>query len=325
MIKRTLVIIICLLAFLVGFCYWCGLKSARGEEKIFVINKGEPVISIATRLEREEIIKNRWVFLIYLKLIGKESNIQAGSFRLSGNDVLPVVVRKLQKGRLDFWLTVLEGWRREEIAQEVQTKANLDQNEFLEKTKNKEGYLFPDSYLVPMGVSIDRIIAILEENFQDKWQLIEENILKTGLTQEQVVILASLVEREVKLVEDKQIVAGILIKRWRADWLLQIDAAVQYAKASLNCKVRSGQTGKDSCNWWPKVTKVDLEINSSYNTYRNKGLPPAPICNPSISSLKAVVNYKPTSYWFYLSDKLGKTHFAENLEEHQSNIRRYLR
>lgn len=319
MIKKIFGVFILLVVFFLAY-YWSSLGPAgKGEEKIFVISRGESTVSIAQRLEKEGLIKNKWVFLLYLQLSGLANKIQAGSFRLSPNTSLSQIADQLKKGRLDVWLTIIEGWRREEIAERVAEKLGINKKDFLMATRGKEGYLFPDSYLIPVNANAEEVATILEKNFQKKWQELQEEVAKVELTQDQIVTLASIVEREVKFDQDRPIVAGILIKRLQAGWPLQVDATIQYVKANINCR----QLAND-CDWWPQVTKADLKIDSPYNTYLYRGLPPTPICNPSLASLKAVINYHPTDYWFYLSDLSGKIHFAKTLEEHQLNIKRYI-
>ena len=103
-------------------------------------------------------------------------------------------------------------------------------------------------------------------------------------------------------------------------WPLQADATVQYAVADVQCLISNAQ-----CNWWPQnLTRQNLQIDSPYNTYKFKGLPPGPICNPGLASIKAVIEYQKTPYWFYLSDLQGRTHYAETIEGHNANIARYL-
>jgi len=310
-----------IMVFLAGGFFWWGLQPrGEGKERIFVINRGESVSSISFRLEKAQLIKNRWVFLGYLYFKNQLSRIQAGSFRLSPQSSVPEIVAQLQQGRLDRWLTVLEGWRREEIAQELKQTFNLDPQSFLAASQGKEGYLFPDSYLIPVETKAEKVVEIMTNNFAQKWRSLAELASQRQLTQNQVVILASLVEREAKLEEDRPLVAGILIKRWRAGWPLQVDATVQFVKGKRSCQLE-----KNNCNWWPQVTRTDLRtIDSPYNTYLYSGLPPGPICNPSLSALKAVVNYQESDYWFYLSDARGKIHFARTLEEHQQNIKKYI-
>lgn len=295
------------------------LKPTGSGKKVFVINKGEALFSIADRLEREGIIRNKWFFLAYLKLIGKGSRIQAGSFLINGSDSIAQLVKELQKGRSDLKVTLIEGWRKEEIALELKKKLGISTADFLVLAKGKEGYLFPDTYLFPQEITADKLVSVMVDNFDSKWLEVENESLIRGLTKSQVAIIASLVEREVKGDREREVVAGILVKRWRANWPLQVDATVQYAKASLSCKPNQ------QCDWWPVISKRDLDLDSPYNTYKRSSLPPTPICNPSLSSLKAVANSSETEYWFYLSDREGKIHFARSLEEHDENVKKYLR
>jgi UPF0755 protein len=293
----------------VGY-YLYSLKPVGGnQEKIFVVNRGEPTRSIASRLERQGLIRNDLAFLAYLRLNEKVGKIQAGSFKLSSGDSVSEIVADLQKGRIDEWITFVEGQRREEYADLLSENFNLPEEEFLSLTRGKEGRLFPDSYLLPTDVVVPQVVKKLTDNFQQKWQTVDN---QTEMTENQVLILASLVEREAKTDQARKVVAGILYKRWQNDWPLQVDASVQYAKGNAN-------------DWWPAVTGQDLKITDSpYNTYLYKGLPPTPICNPSLSSIKAVVNYQVTDYWFYISDRSGKMHYAETIEEHNANIQKYL-
>jgi len=301
-----------------GFFVWYCFQPKGGAEKIFVINKGDSVYPIAERLEKEKIIRNKFAFLVYLKLSQKTDKIQAGSFRLSGKDSFSILTEKLSKGRLDKWVIILEGWRAEEVAEKLGEELSIDGKDFLKLAETKEGYLFPDSYLIPEGTDAEKILEILTRNFEKKWQELIKNTENLNLTKKQIVILASLVEREAKDDNDRKTVAGILLKRWESGWPLQVDATAQYIKAGKTC------LNKANCDWWPKVSSADLKIKSSFNTYLEKGLPPSPICNPSFSSLSAAVNPTESDYWYYLSDKFGKMHYGKTLAEHNENIEKYL-
>jgi UPF0755 protein len=145
-----------------------------------------------------------------------------------------------------------------------------------------------------------------------------EEINKGSLGLEKTIILASLVERETKTEEERPIVAGILLNRLGINMPLQIDATVQYAVASVSCKA------KIDCEWWPTTTIEDRQINSQYNTYKYANLPPAPIANPGLSSIKAVIYPEESNYLYYLHDKKGVIHYAETLEEHNANIKKYI-
>jgi UPF0755 protein len=188
-------------------------------------------------------------------------------------------------------------------------------------SEEEEGFLFPDTYLFPKTASAELVVNKMKQTFNKKLSnKIKSDIKGSNYTLSQMVTLASIVERETVTDEERPIVAGILFKRLEAGWPLQADAAVQYAKANAKC-----QKAKVECKWWPKLTRQDLEIDSLYNTYKYRGLPPGPIANPGLSSIKAVVYPKESPYWFYLHEGDGSIHFASNLEEHNNNIEKYLK
>ena len=289
-------------------------KKSR-ETKIFVIKRGESLNSIIDNLYRQNLIRNRLVFYLLVKKMGLEKKIQAGDFRLSPSMDAETIAKTLTKGTLDIWLTIIEGLRKEEIAQIINQNFTIPESEFLKYAK--EGYLFPDTYLIPKESTAEAIIKILTNNFYYRFNNnLRQKAAKKELSEEEVLIIASLVEKEAKYDDDRQKVASIILKRLKNDWPLQIDATIQYAL---------GYQPQEK-SWWKKyLTKEDLNIDSPYNTYKNKGLPPTPICNPGLASIEAVINADENiSYWYYLSDKTGKMHYARTLEEHNENIRKYL-
>lgn len=284
--------------------------------KIFVITPGQPLQKIIDNLEKEELIRSKIVFFLVVKQLGIEKNIQAGDFRLSQSMNAYEIANNLTHGTLDVWVTIIEGLRKEEIAEILSKKFNISQTEFIKLAK--EGYLFPDTYLIPKNADSKMIINILKNNFNNKFnQNLKKQAEKKGLTVDEVVTLASIVEKEAKHKQDKKTVASILLKRLKNDWPLQVDASIQYALGyQINEK-----------NWWKKNLSLDdLKIDSPYNTYKNKGLPPGPICNPGLDSIIAVIESDiNTPYWYYISDKNTNMHYAKTLEEHERNIEKYLR
>lgn len=296
-----------------------GLLPVNPQDKqsnIFVVDRGASLQKIIKDLYRENLIRSELVFYLYVKQKGIDRNLQAGDFRLSKSMTTPEIATALTKGSLDVWVTILEGLRKEEIAQILAEKLSVPAVEF--NNLSREGYLFPDTYLFPKQVSVESAIAIFDRNFNNKYnQELRQEAKRRGLTDLQVVTIASLVEREAKLHPDRVKVASIILKRLKNDWPLQIDATVQYAVGYQN----------STNTWWKKnLTLTDLKINSPYNTYTNQGLPPGPIGNPSLSSIKAVVEADvSTPYWYYISDTKGvNMHFARTLEEHNLNIANYL-
>jgi len=302
----------------VGFYSWwtqaiSPVSPSSQEIQLFNIPQGWGVDQIAQELEEEGLIKNKAIFKIMVLKQGISQDLQAGSFYLSPSLNLTELTQKLTHGTQDIRVLIPEGVRKEEIATRIAQAFNeagsqFNQQKFLQKTNHLEGYLFPDTYLFPKQATVEEIIKILTNNFEVKshtW------INKTALNQQQIVTLASLVEREAKYEKDRSLIAGVLMKRLREGWPLQVDASIQYFKAEKE-------------NWWPKVSPLDLEVDSSYNSYQNLGLPPTPICNPGLASLQAAAAPQESEYWFYLSDSSGQIHYARTHEEHQQNIEKYL-
>jgi len=302
-----------------GLFWWFWARqpvcSKDCPSQFFVIKKGEALGSIAQRLEDQGLVRSSLFFQLETTRLGFVRRLQAGNFRLNSGMKPSWIADNLTHGTLDIWITIVEGWRREEIAEKLaesfEEEATFDSTDFLARTKGMEGKLFPDTYLISRQASAEKVVETLISNFENK---------TSGLNiKEEDLILASLIEREVASQKDRPIVAGILLKRLENSWSLQVDATVQFAKANKECSLIR------DCRWWSKdLTSQDLKIDSSYNTYLRPGLPPGPICNPGLASIKAVLNPEKTNYWFYLSDSQGKIHYSQNLEEHKANIQKYL-
>lgn len=308
-----------MLLVVLGFFWWtqntlpAGVKN---EPQSFLITRGSGAIKIADNLEKQGILKSALAFKIYTRLTGQESKIKAGEYELSPTLNLYEIVNELVKGPKEVWVTIPEGLRREEVVEifikefGIKDQAAMDfRNQFLSLTKGKEGYLYPDTYLFPKTTSSEKVVALLLSTFSKKTASLGQ-LSTDKLSENNVVTVASLLERETVTEEEKPIVAGIILKRLENDWPLQIDASVQYAVGDTN-------------KWWPILTKEDINISSPYNTYKNRGLPPAPIASPGVSSVAAVLNAQESEYWFYIHAK-GKIYYAETLEQHNENIRKYL-
>ena len=283
--------------------------------KTFVINRGESLSSIAKKLSNEGLIRNKIVFYIATKKMGLDKKIQAGDFRLSPSMNIYQIIETLTHGTLDVWITFIEGMRKEEYAQIISKNFNIPELEFIKSAK--EGYLFPDTYLIPKEANSETIIRLLEKNFHKKFneELKQKALELKNLTPDQTVIIASLVEKEARFDQDRYLVASIILNRLKIGMKLDIDATVQYAL---------GYQPKEKTWWKRNLTREDLEIDSPYNTYKSPGLPPTAIANPGLSSIKAVIFAPKTDYFYYISDKKGKIHPAKTLEEHNQNIKRYL-
>ena len=314
--KKLLILIICLLvvppAAYSYYGYALNLVNSSDETVVaFTVESGQSVEEIAKNLESEGLIRSAALFQLYASLSNLSSKLQAGEYQVPQNLNVKEVAELLQHGTFEEKLTFIEGWRREELANEIShvkvQNSKLNADDFLRETEGLEGYLFPDTYFISTETTAEDLVKMMRENFDSKLQ--EKGAGVKGFSFEEVVIIASIVEREGAAVEDKPIVAGVLFNRLLEGMALQVDATVQYA-----------------LGYWKKnLIFEDLEIDSPFNTYKNPGLPPAPICNPGLASLEAAFNPAETEYWYYVSDSDGRMHFAKTIEQHNENVAKYVR
>jgi UPF0755 protein len=317
--KKIKILFLTIVLVLLGL-YFMSVEGSLPVDKndagstIFVINKGEGLNSIIKRLAAEDLIRNKLVFYAIALQKGIEKKVQAGDFKLSKKMSAQEVAEVITHGTLDEWVTIVEGLRKEEVAQKLAQQFTFSEISFIEQAK--EGQLFPDTYLIPKTATIDMIIQMMESNFQKKMAEARKERPFEKRSDREILILASLVEREAKFADDRRLVASIILKRAQSDWPLQLDATIQYGL---------GYQRKEK-TWWKRELSVeDLKVDNTYNTYERKGFPPAPICNPGLDSIKAAVTADPnTPYWYYVNDKKGRIHVAKTLEEHNENIRQYV-
>lgn len=283
------------------------VDKSSTEQKIFVIPKGQSTNEILNRLEEEKLIKSSLALKIYLKTSTNGGSLQAGSFRLSPSLTAARIIEELKHGTLDIWITIPEGFRSEQFVDEMVNQGlftDIPKPQLYQQFREFEGRLFPDTYLLAKDSAPRQITDRLAATFDQKTADLNPS--------QDDLILASLVEREAKHDVDRPKIAAVLKNRLNIGMALQVDATLQYAKGTPN-------------DWWPKISGTDKEIKSPYNTYKYPGLPPGPIANPGLSSIKAVLSPMKVDYLYYVSEPDGATHYAVTLEEHNDNIRKYLR
>lgn len=291
------------------------MNPADSTPQIFVIARGEGVKSIASRLASSGLIRSPTAFYLLVKLLRIDGDLEAGDFRLNPSMDAATIARELTHGTLDVWVTTLEGWRVEEIAAKLTKELDIPESEFVKVAR--EGYMFPDTYLIPRDATAGGVASLFMTTFDKKVDgKLRADAKKTGLPFDDIITLASIVEREGRTDEDRPIIAGILLKRIRADWPIQADATIQYAL---------GYQPQEKTWWKTFLTEEDKKVRSPFNTYVNTGLPPRPIANPGLASIQAVVYPRETDYWYYLHDAEGKVHYARTLAEHERNVAAYLR
>ncbi|MDO8452560.1 MAG: endolytic transglycosylase MltG [bacterium] len=325
-----LVLVICALLL---FLWWKSVLNPANpkdsSQHVFLITKGQSVAKIAANLEKEGIIKNGFAFRLYTKFTNTDKSIKAGEYKLSPNLALDKLVSTLLKGPSLLWVTVPEGLRKEEvparfikaleIKPEVQQKFAAD---FLEAAKDFEGMLFPETYLFPKDVSASKVVTTMKNTFDTKFtDQMKTDAAKAGMDINEVLTLASIIERETVTDAERPVVAGILLKRMEIGMPLQTDATLQYIVANNSCKSKS----VNDCSWWEVPLGGDRTLRSPYNTYTNQGLPPSPIASPGLVSIKAVIYPESSDYLYYIHDNDGKIRYGKTLDEHNSNVQKYLR
>lgn len=313
--KFLLFIFISLIIIAGSFALWNYATSPVNQSdtfsKTFIVSPGETAQEVGKKLETAGLIKNSLAFYIAAR-IGR-SPIQAGEYSLSPAFSMRQIIEKLDHGSADVVIKFQSGTRAEEYAKILKSNFKSYTSDWAVRLRENEGFLYPDTYSIPKNTTIDNIITILTDNFYKKAASL--GLSKNSLRLSRAVIIASLLEREGKTLQDKKMIASVIENRLVANMPLQIDAAVQYA------------IGYDEGEktWWKKgLTIDDLKVASPFNLYTNSGLPPRPIANPGFNALSAAVNPAKSDYLFYVSDKNGKLYFAKTAVEHNRNVAKYI-
>ncbi len=309
-------------------------RPAPGGPGLFVIRPGETAGSVADRLSAAGLVWSPHYFRILASLEGKDVKLQPGEYAIPANPTVRDLLELLTSGRNRVRrVTVPEGLRAEEVAATVaealgrpveEARAwlipgRLDHPVLREKPPDAslEGYLMPDTYIVGWDHGPEVVFRLMLDNLEAK--LTPEVRAKAGargLSVHSLLTLASIVEREAKVDEERPLIASVFLNRIRLGMRLEADPTVQYALALDPLSVaRFGY-------WKAELTLEDLRVDSAYNTYKYPGLPPGPICNPGFASIRAVAEAPETPYLYFVLDRDGRHHrFAATWEEHLRNVR----
>ncbi len=301
-----------------------------GKPVVVNIETGESVPAIARQLQDAGLISNPGIFRDYLQYAGLDTTLKAGEYKLSPS-MTPIEIAQAIQSPIsaDVTLTILPGWRSEEIANALPTSGfDITAEEFFTAVHTPptgysfsgclgdhslEGYLSPASYTLPRGSTLAELLQKILANFET--QLTPEllnGIAAQGLDVCQAVTLASIVQREAMVEDEMPLIASVFYNRLKNDSVLASDPTVQYA---LGYNQEQG-------TWWTNpLSKQDLQVDSPYNTYIYAGLPPGPISNPGLAALKAVAFPAQTPYYYFRAacDGSGRHVFSETFEEHVAN------
>ncbi|UCE20731.1 MAG: endolytic transglycosylase MltG [Candidatus Aminicenantes bacterium] len=297
------------------------------QKIFFVVEEGNGVQSIAQNLKEQGIIKKTWPFLLGYKIYFSSMSLKAGEYELS----LPVstkkILRILSEGKVYFHpVTIPEGLTRREIAQHLDSLGIVDEEDFLEacsrtellgsydiEAENLEGYLFPETYHFTRGTSAETIVSTLVSQFKsvftEEWR---KRAIEINMTPRKVVTLASLIEKETSIPEERELVSAVFHTRLRIRMKLDCDPTIIYAM-------------KEQGIYEGRLLRKHLKLDTPYNTYLRRGLPPGPICNPGKAALEAALYPSKEKYIYFVSKNDGSHVFSRTFKEHQRAVIKYQR
>lgn len=310
--------------FIAGLLYGAAqpISFNSSEPVTIIIKQGMSANEIAALLRQQGLIKNTTLFRMYVHVEGFSNSLQAGEYTFTPDMNMQKMIAMLAKGEVSYsQITIPEGLTIEQVATLLESKQIANAAKFKAAAKNyqpfayidadarvgykPEGFLFPDTYRVPRGIKEEELLQFMVSEFDRNFTpQMREKAKKQGLTIREVMILASLVEKEARVEKERPVIAGVFLNRIRQAMPLQSCATIQYILG------------------YPKaeLTIKDTEIPSPYNTYLNMGLPPGPIANAGAASIMAVLEPALTDYLYFVADNKGVHHFSKTYDEHLITI-----
>jgi len=294
--------------------------GADKKEEIFIVKKGSGLRTVATELERRRLIKSKDLFMLWAILKGGTRDIKAGEYSLNRSMAPVRIFNILASGAVKTHpLTIPEGLTAEQIADILAKKNLVNKREFMSLVRDKtrvasyhidgpslEGYLYPDTYLISRDLDARELVDLMVRRF---WKVFNDLIRgqKRDMSLREIVTLASIVEKETGLAEERPVIASVFLNRLKKRMRLESDPTVIYGLKNFDGNLK----------------RKDLRTPNPYNTYTNHGLPPGPIANPGRESLMAVINPAETDYLYFVSRNDGSHCFSTTLKEHNRAVVRY--
>src|SRR3989338_4577457 len=303
--RRTLIILVVIGA-LTTFFYLRVIQppDAFPLNQLVAVPAGQSLGEVAQAIEDAEVVRSALALEVVVKLLGNERNVHAGDYLFKEPLDVFSVAHKLAIGAYGLEPTrvrIHEGATTKEMASLLEKQfERFDSDNFLAQSAQQEGYLFPDTYFFLPNVTEDTVIQAMRQNFDAKIAPLLQAIASSTRSLSDIVIMASIIEREARNSADRRMISGVLWNRLAKEMPLQVDVSFLYT------------VGKGTY----QLTNKDLQTDSPYNTYMNKGLPPTAIGSPSLDSLQAAVNPTPNNYLYFLADRNGVTYFSKTYAEH---------
>lgn len=306
-----------------GVVWWfLGPVEKSGEIKVFVVPQYDFSFNLVDSLYQQKLIRNKKAFEFLKDNFFKDKDIKQGGYNLSSSMNSFEILQKITGKQDLFWFKISFCARKEQIGEKLaetlgwdDQKLNQWNNTFSDPTSPYfEGVYYPDTYLLPVDESGSEIAERFIDRFNQEFEPLSNKFLEKNIKWTTALKIASLVEREAAGTSDMGIIAGVIWNRLNQGMRLQIDSTMQYTYGK-----------NDDGTWWGPIDLEQKRNESPYNTYLHEGLPPTPICSPSIDAIKAVLNPEETDCLFYLHDSARQIHCAATYEEHKQNIEKYLR
>ncbi|MCL5090848.1 MAG: endolytic transglycosylase MltG [Patescibacteria group bacterium] len=329
--KKIILIIISIAVLSGGYYFYSQFSGPvpNAKEERYVVKLGTKEEEIVADLIAEGFLKNKKIFNLILDFKGWHKNLQPGSYLISKGMNAYQLAKVLALKPYQRWVVILPGKRKEQVALTLKKALSWPDNKVQDFIKEaEEGYLYPDTYLFDVDFEAKEVVQKFKNNFNEKFTAkLQNDLLAQDIRNDTALKIASLIERESGGEEDKPIIAAIIWNRLEKGMRLEIDATVQYAITSEKlAQIIDYDQIKDDFSFWSSLPPNTVKkIISPYNTYLNEGLPPGPICSPSISSIEAVTYSAQTKALYYLHSPDKKIHTANIYQEHLKNIEKYLK
>lgn len=326
-IFKLIIIVLFLAGAAAGTWWWfLGPVENKSAPVVFTIAKKATATEVALKLKDQNLIKDSGAFSLLFNKFSKDKEVLAGGYRLDKNMNSWQVLQKITSAPDLVWVSVPEGWRKEQIGEALVQALGWSKEEENKwnniyttgKPEYVEGVYFPDTYLIPKDESGREVAQRFINRFNEKFAPYLDKFTRKNIRWTTGLKIASLIQREAGGSADMPIISGIIWNRLDKGMKLEIDATMQYTRGK-NPSASSGQAG-----WWGAVDLAEKKTDSPFNTYLYKGLPPRPICNPGLEAIEAALNPAGTDCLFYLHDADGQIHCAKTYQEHKENISKYL-
>lgn len=295
--------------------------TENGKDQIVTVKEGMPLKEISSVLEQRGLIRNRLVFMAWARLNGYSRRIKAGEYRLNPSMSSIRILEVLTRGViLTYTVTVPEGFSIKQIAGVLHEQGLARMDEFIAyalksdspkkhgiESPSLEGYLYPDTYIFARGLSVSSIIDVMVKRFKEIITPLNDMVIKSGMSLNELVTLASIIEKETGRAEERPLIASVFLNRLRKNMRLESDPTVIYGIKDFSGNLK----------------RKDLSTHTPYNTYMIRGLPPGPIASPGRDSLMAVLSPENTDFLYFVSKNDGSHYFSKTLEEHNRAVYKY--